>query len=147
MGIKYSTTSLLSSRRRGTVRPKSLMRRWLALVACGLLGVLAAPAAAGTTPSYCVGNLYAGWACAGADAHSGSLTLFSSSDHTVCLAVATGYSGYNSAPTSSNTIGIAMCGYGNIQQSVNTGGTYYHGAVHNTNGSTTDYIYNAYMTY
>ncbi len=58
----------------------------------------------------------------------------------------TGYSGTISNPNSSSTIGVAMCGYGNIQQSVNTS-SYYHGAVWNTNAMTNDKIDNAYMTY
>lgn len=68
-------------------------------------------------------------------------------NHTGCAAVAVGYGGYNSSPTSSDT-GLVACtsGSGTAGGWVSLG-TPSHGAVYDPNQSTGDYIYEAHIGY
>jgi hypothetical protein len=118
----------------------------MAFLVVGLLGALAATASAGTTPVYCTGSLPAQWACAGAEAHSGIVNVYADTSHSVCPSLASGYSGYTVGSTF-NTVVVGMCGYYSVHGAANTGGAYYHGAVWNQNGATSDDISNAYQTY
>jgi hypothetical protein len=121
----------------------------LLLVLGGLFAAFATSALAGTTPVYCLGFLPAQYSCDGVDAHSGTLTPYITTDHTGCTALAVGYVGYNSAPTTSNTVAIACTsGAGSAGTPVYVGSSYYHGAVWNVlNKTTTDNISSAYMAF
>lgn len=92
-------------------------------------------------------GLSAGNAKASVSAHSGVVEIEVITDHTACPAVAQGYTGYTSTPFSGgNFTAYLNCGYPRaVWYPSGTSGIYFHGAVHNNNGSTYDYI--SYGTY
>lgn len=106
-----------------------------------------APSAFAGTDHYCQGNLPAGWSCAGGNAHTGRLYVEIITNHTGCAALAFGYGGYNSRPLADNTLLVACTSGRGTNGGTRQGTTPAHGAVFNPNSRTTDYIYDAHISY
>ncbi len=90
-------------------------------------------------------SLSAGNAYASYSAHSYVNQISVDTNHTACPAVALGYAGYTSQPFSGGrNTAYSNCGYtygGQVPTWYpNPTSGYFHGAVYNPNGSTSDYI-------
>lgn len=118
-----------------------------ALLAGLLCGVMAAPAAAAGTFTFMSNQgLSAGNAYASAGSHYYVYQVRTSSDHTSCPGVASGYGGYTSTLNGGgNFTSYSQCGtYGGTWFPNGTQSYSFHGAAVNPNVSTFDYIYSGY---
>lgn len=113
------------------------------------LALLASATGAIASEHYCVGNLQAKWACAHGNAHTVDKAYVEIiTNHTGCAGLGTGFGGYKPPVVYAEDFTSVACTNG----SGTSGGTRIsingaHGAVYNPNSSTTDYVYDAHISW
>jgi hypothetical protein len=121
----------------------------LLCLGCAGLAVAATPAVAGTD-HFCAGNYVgAGDACADGGTHSGAFYVEVTVDHTGCAAFNNGHGGIYTANNGTTDTWAFACTVGSGTNGGNTPGWVgsVHGTMLNPNGSTTDYIYDAHVSW